>query len=339
MTKLLSITVPSYNSEDYLDRCIQSLLPGGEDVEIIIVNDGSTDQTQKIAERYAEKYPSMVRVVNQKNKGHGGAVNTGISVATGIYFKVVDSDDWVDEAAYMQILTTLKHLEMNGCILDMMISNFVYEKAGARRKKRLHYHKVFPQNQVFGWDDTKHFGLGKYILMHSIIYRTGLLRECHLQLPEHTFYVDNLFVYEPMPYVKRMYYLDVDFYRYYIGRADQSVNEKVMISRLDQQVRVNKRLIDAYDPWKIENPHLRQYMLNYIEIITMITSILCIKSGTDEHIHMKRALWRYIHKTYPRLYKWLTKHFMEFVFNLPGKMGNKLVVVIYQVVRKVYGFN
>ena len=93
--KVLSVTVPCYNSESYMNKCIDSLLKGGEDVEIIIVDDGSSDRTSEIADDYVRRYPSIVKAVHQENGGHGEAVNTGIANATGIYFKVVDSDDWV----------------------------------------------------------------------------------------------------------------------------------------------------------------------------------------------------------------------------------------------------
>ena len=102
--KLLTITVPCYNSESYMKRCIDSLLAGGEDVEIIIVDDGSTDGTAGIADEYAMQYPSVVKAIHQENGGHGQAVNTGIRNAKGLYFKVVDSDDWVKEEAYLKIL-------------------------------------------------------------------------------------------------------------------------------------------------------------------------------------------------------------------------------------------
>ena len=227
--KLLSIAIPCYNSQDYMEHCIESLLPGGEDVEIIIVNDGSMDATADIANRYAEKYPTIVKAVHQENGGHGEAVNTGIRNATGLYFKVVDSDDWVDGEAYRKILDTLRQLSGGNRTLDMLISNYVYEKEGAKKKKVMQYRGILPENQLFGWDEARHFKKGRYILMHSVIYRTQLLRECGLELPKHTFYVDNIFVYVPLPYVKTMYYLDVDFYRYFIGREDQSVNEAVMI--------------------------------------------------------------------------------------------------------------
>ena len=101
--KLLSIAIPSYNSEGFMRNCIESLLPGGEEVEIIIVNDGSKDGTGAIADEYAAKYPTIVKAVHQENGGHGEAVNAGLRNATGLYYKVVDSDDWVNEEAYLKI--------------------------------------------------------------------------------------------------------------------------------------------------------------------------------------------------------------------------------------------
>ena len=101
--KLLTFAIPSYNSQDYMEHCIQSLLPGGDDVEILVVDDGSKDRTAEIADEYEKKYPGIVRAIHQENGGHGEAVNAGIRNATGLFFKVVDSDDWVDYEAYMKI--------------------------------------------------------------------------------------------------------------------------------------------------------------------------------------------------------------------------------------------
>ena len=121
--------------------------------------------------------------------------------------------------------------------------------------------------QIFTWKDVKVFMLGQYILMHSVIYRTELLRQCNFELPKHTFYVDNIFVFQPLPYVKTMYYLDVNFYRYFIGRTDQSVNETVMIGRIDQQIRVTKLMLDYYENSRITSHKLRHYMVRYLEIM------------------------------------------------------------------------
>ena len=337
--KILSIAVPCYNSQDYMEKCVNSLLKGGEDVEILIVDDGSKDATEEIADAYEKKYPTIVRAIHQENAGHGGAVNTGIANATGLYFKVVDSDDWVDEDAYHQILDKLKEIVGGSRTLDMFISNFVYEKQGAKHKKVMRYTKQLPQNEIFTWSDIRRFTKGKYLLMHSVIYRTKLLRECGLQLPEHTFYVDNIFVYKPLPSVNTMYYLDVDFYRYFIGRDDQSVNEKVMIGRIDQQIKVNKLMVDEFDLWKITNRKLRGYMFNYLEIITVISTVMCIRSGTDENLEKKRELWGYIKRKDLRLFHHLRNGILGQSTNLPGRGGRKISIAAYKITQKVVGFN
>ena len=229
--KLLSFAIPCYNSAAYMEKCIKSCLAGGDDVEIIIVDDGSTkDDTLKIAKEYEAKYPNIVKAVHQENGGHGQAVNTGLANATGMFFKVVDSDDWVDVKSYKKILTKLKSFVEEDNLPDMLIANYVYEKVGAKRKKVIHYENALPVDRMFGWDEMGHFKVDQYILMHSVIYRTQLIKEFGLKLPEHTFYVDNIFVFEPLPVVQKMYYMNVNFYRYFIGREDQSVNETVMIS-------------------------------------------------------------------------------------------------------------
>lgn len=265
--KLLSIAIPCYNSEAYMRHCIESLLPGGDEVEILIVDDGSQkDRTGQIADEYEARYPGICRAIHQENGGHGAAVNAGLREATGIYFKVVDSDDWVNEEAYKEVLETLRFFVMGNQTLDMLITNFVYEKQGVKHKRVMQYRTALPKRQLCTWKDVKMFMLGQYILMHSVIYRTAMLKLSQLELPKHTFYVDNIYVYYPLPFVRKVYYLDVDFYRYYIGREDQSVNEKVMISRLDQQIFVTKTMIDMYQLKNIGCKKLRSYMLNYLAL-------------------------------------------------------------------------
>lgn len=338
--KLLSIAIPCYNSAAYMENCIRSLLPGGDEVEILIVDDGSQkDNTGEIADRYEREYPGICRAIHQENGGHGEAVNTGLKNATGIFFKVVDSDDWVNEEAYVQVLDTLRRFVYGGETLDMLVTNFVYEKEGARRKKVMKYHTAFPKDKVFGWNDVKFFMTGQYILMHSVIYRTGLLLQCGLELPKHTFYVDNIFVYQPLPHVKHIYYLDVNFYRYYIGRQDQSVNEEVMIGRIDQQIRVTKLMLGYYDAMKISSRKLRHYMIQYLEIMMTICSVLAIKSGTEENLEKKKELWQYLKKQNLPLYLRLRMGFLGQGCNLPGKGGRELLILGYKITQKFYGFN
>lgn len=338
--KLLSIAVPCYNSEGYMRNCIESLLPGGDEVEIIIVDDGSTkDRTAEIADEYAAKYPGIVKAVHQENGGHGQAVNTGLKHATGLYFKVVDSDDWLDKENYPKVLDKLAELVREGQNVDMMLCNYIYDKQGVKHKKVIRYANVFPQDQVFTWKDAKHFHLGQYILMHSVIYRTDFLKLCQLRLPKHTFYVDNIYVYYPLPHVRKMYYMDVDFYRYYIGREDQSVNEKVMISRVDQQIFVTKSMIDMYDMRKISNKKLRNYMTNYLAIMMTVSSILLIRSKNAENLEKKRELWQYLKKNHYRTYWKIRYGILGQTMNLPGRSGRKISSLAYIVARRIVGFN
>ena len=324
-------------------KAIESLLPGGDDVEILVVNDGSTkDNTLEIAREYEEKYPGIVRAIDQPNKGHGGAVNTGIQNATGLFFKVVDSDDWVKKSAYAKILGKLKEIVMCGERLDLLISNYVYEKDGEKRKKVIHFRRMFPQDEIFTWSDCHHFSKGHYILMHSAIYRTQILRDSGMVLPEHTFYVDNIYVYEPLLHVEKMCYLDVNFYRYYIGREDQSVNEEIMISRIDQQLRVNYLMIDYLVDNKsraLKDKKRYKYMRNYLEIITTISSILLIKKNTEDSLQEKRKLWTYIKGRDKHLWAYLRGGLPGNAMNLPGRGGRKVSVECYKIAQKIFKFN
>ncbi|MCR5255779.1 MAG: glycosyltransferase [Acetatifactor sp.] len=341
--KLLSIAVPCYNSEGYMRKCIDSLLKGGEDVEILIVDDGSfKDNTASIADEYEAEYPGICRAIHKENGGHGSAVNTGIKEATGLFFKVVDSDDWVKEEAYEKVLETLRRFAGSEKVLDMLICNYVYEKEGEKRKKVINYRRTLPVEEYFSWDDCGRFQKGHYILMHSVIYRTKLLKDCGLSLPEHTFYVDNIYVFEPMLNVKGMYYLDVNFYRYYIGRQDQSVNESVMIGRIDQQIKVNKIMYDFFSEHKNEitkDKRRYQYMFNYLEIITTVSSVLLTKAGDEENLKKKEDLWAYMQEKDNSLYRKLRHGLLGRATNLPGRGGRRITVDGYELARKIFNFN
>jgi glycosyltransferase involved in cell wall biosynthesis len=337
--KYISFAIPCYNSQDYMGRAIESILTGGEEIEIIIVNDGSTDRTSEIAHEYRKQYPDIIRVIDKENGGHGDAVNAGLDSARGKYFKVVDSDDWVDEESLQKILELLRNLEEEDNQIDMLVSNYVYEKVGANHKKCIHYRNALPQDEVFRWDDMGHFHLDQYILMHSVIYRTNMLKLSQLKLPKHTFYVDNIYVYYPLPHVRKIYYLDVDFYRYFIGRDDQSVNERNMIARVDQQIFVTKEMIDMYDLRKITSKKLRQYMVNHLAIMMTVSSILLIRSKTRENLEKKRELWTYLKKRDFKTFFKIRYGILGQTMNIPGRSGRKISSLAYSVARRIVGFN
>lgn len=334
---VLSIIVPCYNSADYLQRCVKPVLPYGDRVELLLIDDGSTDQTPQLADQLANQY-DFIHAVHQPNGGHGQAINTGMAHAHGFYFKVVDSDDWMDEENLKEALDYLQSTLENDEPIDMLISNFIFDRVGSHHKKTMNYPQL-PTRQDFGWDQVR-FPFGKYLLMHSVIYRTSLLTtEAHLQLPKHTFYVDNIYVFEPLIYVKKMYYLDINLYHYFLGRDDQSVNDAVMITRADQQLRVNRIMLDFYVRNEDINPRLQSYLRKYLQIITTITSVLLIKQNTKESLAAKKQLWKEIHNDDRHLYHQLRRNTFGIVVNLPGRVGRKMTVATYNLAEKLYGFS
>ena len=339
--KILTVAIPCYNSENYMEKCIRSVLRAGDDIEIIIVNDGSKDRTAEIADSYAEKYPDVIRAIHQENGGHGEAVNTGIKYAQGLYFKVIDSDDWADSKILRQVVDKLKQLEEAQTPVDMFLTNFIYDKVGARRKKVMHFRKAFPKDEVFDWSRMHHMKMTEYILMHNIIYRRQVLIDSGLKLPAHTFYVDNIFAFQPYPYVKTIYYMDADLYHYYIGREDQSVNEQIMIGRIDQQIKVNKIMIDimAEHDFKEDDKHVKKLMYVYLDKIMAVTSELLLVSNTPENLRKKKEIWQYLRKKSLPMYMHLRFTFIGIIVNLPGWLGRKIGVGGYKLARKLFGFN
>ena len=340
--KLITFAVPCYNSAAYMDHCVETLLQGGDDIEIILVDDGSTkDDTPAICDRYAAQYPDIVRAIHQPNGGHGEGVNQGLRNARGMYYKVVDADDWVDVDALKKVLDKLRQFTRDGKPVDMLICNYVYEHVEDNSQKFMHYRNVFPTGKVFNWEQISRFRPSQYLLMHSVIYRTQLLRDCELELPKHTFYVDNIIVYQPLPYVKNMYYMDVDLYRYFIGRSDQSVNEKVMVTRVDQQLRVNYHMIDSHDLREValKSRKLARYMFNYLAMMMTISSTFLIIDGSPEALGKKTQLWEYMRSVDSGLYHKMKYRAVSAVTNFPGYQGRRLSVGLYRLARKIYKFN
>ena len=287
---LLTVIVPAYNSEDYLDRALTTLVGYGDELEAIIVNDGSKDRTAQIADEWAARYPS-VTVIHQENKGHGGAVNAGLAAATGTHVRVVDSDDWLDRRATNAVLDVLREEREAGRDLDLLVTNYVYDKQGKSVKAVIRYRNVLPRGRTFGWADLRRCRYDQYLMMHALTMRTEVVRASGLIMPEHTFYVDYLYSHVPLPHVRTIRYLDVDLYRYFIGRDDQSVNEKVMISRLDQLARVNRLMAQAVPPRDSVDERLWRYMVHYLRINAVVCSVMAQLSGTPEHLALKDAIW------------------------------------------------
>ena len=342
--KTISFAIPCYNSAEYMDTCIKSILAcddGSGDIEIIIVDDGSTkDETPQKADEWEAAHPGIIRAIHQKNGGHGAAVNTGLANAEGVYFKVVDSDDWLDADAMRIIMEYLRSQCASDSPTDLVIGNYVYEKVFEGTRTVMDYKNVFPHDREFTWDDTKRFKRSQYLLMHSVIYRTQLLRDIGLKLPEHCFYVDNIFVYVPLPHVKTIRYFDVDMYRYFIGREGQSVNEDIMMSRIDQQIRITRIMIDAVDPsLEVPQQKLARYMENYLSMMMCICSVFLRMSGSSINEQKRQIIWRYLKDRRPNLYPIIRWNILNLGTNIPTSAGKAFGNAGYHLAQKVFKFN
>lgn len=338
--KYLSFIIPCYNSSKYMKKCINSILPLGEDVEILIIDDGSKkDNTLEIAKEYQKKYPKICKAIHKVNGGHGDALNVGMKHAKGLFVKVVDSDDWIDKSAGKELLNTIKTLEEENNQVDLVVTNFIYDKVGVVHKKVMKFPFSLPKNRVITWDEVGFFPPGKYMLMHSLCYRRDVLKKSKLVLPKHTFYVDDIYAYKPLPYVNKLIYLNVDLYHYFIGREDQSVNEKVMIGRLEQQYRVTKIMLYKVNLDKVKSKKLHQYMLSFMSIIMTITSVFSLLSKNEYWMKEKTKLWNELKKKKRKLYNELKHSPLGVAVNLPGKIGNKMTVIGYKLSQRLYGFN
>jgi glycosyltransferase involved in cell wall biosynthesis len=331
--KLITFVIPAYNSESYLHHAVDSLVFAGDDIEIIIVNDGSKDQTLSIAHAYQKRFPSIISVIDKANGGHGSAINAGLKQARGKYFKVIDSDDWVDQTSLLELMSTIKKHHVNNQTIDIYMTDFVYEHTSDNTQYTRNYQDNFPINQVFDWNQIKRkFMYSKTLMMHAFIFKTSILHEVELELPHHTFYVDNLFSYIPLPFTKYLYYLNIPFYRYFIGRSDQSITFKNITSRYLQQIKVQKLMMEAYSLDFINQlpKGLKQYMKHCLSAIMMITQMFTVASDSKERRIEMKLLWNQLKIRDKAMYRFLKYRSLNTSVNfLPWKLKGYIMVKGY----------
>ena len=236
--KILTIVVPSYNVEAYLEETLISFIPPEimEDLEVLIVNDGSADRTEEIGKRYEAKYPQTFRVITKTNGGHGSTINRGIEEAAGKYFKVVDGDDWVDTENFRRLMNMLKRLDV-----DVVGSNYTMVDHATRNPAKLQEHPFerVEYGRIYRLEEV----VGKVTVpMHAMTIKTELLREMRVKIDEHMFYVDMEYITFPLPYVNTWIVLEPSVYRYRLGLPNQSMSIKKMQANLKNHLHVLLRL-------------------------------------------------------------------------------------------------
>ena len=302
---LVTFLVPCYNSAEYMHVSIESLLKATRPVEIIVVNDGSTDATLETARRYEEQHPDVIRVIDQQNAGWGGGVNKGIAEARGWYFKVVDSDDYIEESALNKALATIGQQIEASQMPDLLVTNYVYDHQVDGEHHTIHYRGYFPEGRLFRWHEARRSKLDQLMMIHSSWYFTQLLRECGVHLPEKVCYMDSHLLLHPLPYVRTLYYLDVDAYHYQIGREGQSIDIEVMKQRIDQQLKATYMAIDDYSANVLVEvePNMAECYMRYFSAMVSVSTIYLFMIGTPEALQKNRDMWKYLRKKNPVLYQ------------------------------------
>lgn len=335
--KLISCVVCCYNSAAYMSKCIESLLKGKEKVEIIIIDDGSKDDTGKIADEYLAKYPDNIKVVHQQNAGHGAGVQKGIELATGYYFKVVDSDDWLDTDALNQFLDCI---EKSDKTIDVYMTDYRYCHQDGDESQTITYGSCFPENKVFTPRDIKHMELTKYFTIHSTCYRTDLLKGLNMRIPTKVSYDDNYFIYIPLPHVKKMYYLPVTLYCYLIGREGQSVSEAIAIKRYSHYLRIAEDCFLQVDQYQYKKDKAVWKMI-YHQYLIVYGSAMAFANiaGTKES---KKAL-KDFHKTCKannkRQYRRLRYFSLSSFIAQPNLLGRINAKIFYWISRRLVKYN
>lgn len=275
MEKILSIIIPTYNMAALLPRCLDSLTASGvlDDLDIMVVNDGSTDSSRAVAYSYAERYPQSIKVVDKKNGNYGSTINAALPLAVGEYVKVLDSDDWFDSQALAKYVAELKSLEQE---VDVSVTHFLMIHEGGRTetvKYQNYGREPYTYGKVYNLDKVLGDGFIRYFLMHSLTYRTQLLRDHGYRQTEGISYTDIQWSSYPFFWARSIVFHDLVVYRYNMDREGQTMDPAVIRKSLPQLERMTMDLMDFYRKADMSGlsearvGFLRQYFKNRLRLL------------------------------------------------------------------------
>lgn len=313
MSKVLTIVVPTYNVEKYLERCIMSLIQDEKILnmlDIIIVNDGSKDNSLEIAKKYEKQFPNCIRVIDKENGGHGSTINAGLKAAKGKYFRLLDSDDWVNVDDFPNYVRDLCKLDA-----DIVVTDYTLERVFSNISFPIKYN--IEKNKLTKFDDLDIKSLyPSYFANAASTFKTEKLRKSNLYLDEKCFYVDMEYIILPLKEINDYIYLDYNIYRYFFGRAGQSVNYDSLVKNRAMHEKVLKRLIDFY-----KNEKLSETKHEYIKYIISLMLNTHYNIYTKSNLPSKKCekeikeFDKYLKNIAPDLYKDTKEKFRSIKWN------------------------
>ena len=281
--KELSIIVPIYNMEKYIDRCVQSILDAklNDSIEVLLINDGSQDNSQEIMDNYYKQYPNIIRVFNKENGGHGSVIKFGIDKSEGKYLKVLDSDDYFNTENLIQLMAFLDKNED----VDLIITSYYKEFETSRLKQELNIktNEIMSFEKLYGiFSGTVNKEYINYVPMAMVAYKTEVLKKCNKRLMEKTYYVDTEFNVFYINEVNNFIYLDLPIYNYCIGRVDQSISSQSFVKNYNDHLKVVHSILEYY------NNHIFR-----TEIHKLVTEIMIVRLLNTQYAiygyHLKKG--------------------------------------------------
>ena len=341
--KVLTVVIPAYNSQQFLDQCISSMLVPEilEKLEIIVVNDGSTDDTAAAAERYCAQYPDVIRLISQENKGHGGALNTGCAAAVGKYLKVIDADDWVETKNLPAFLELLEH-----CGSDVVLTHYhTIDISTGEIKNWKTYPDEFGRSYRFDEIMADWRSFDRSLTFHGITYRTAFYQQFGIRLSEHVFYEDYEYSTFPCCHAKSVTPFDLFLYEYRIGDVNQSVSEHNQLKRISHIESVLNRMIGEYRKLSHIEDSGKTYIAFKIQslLLSYLTTVLLVNPNKKAGRQLAKQQLAQCRTTAPAVYDLVKRKYQ--IFSLMNRLhiskqtwNNILNSRVYRIIQKRHSF-
>lgn len=275
MEKILSISIAAYNIESYICSTIESLISEDviEKIEILIVSDGSTDNTVKIGKEYEEKYPDTIRVIEKENGGWGSTVNAGILNARGKYFKLIDGDD---QAMTENLPDFVRYLENSN--YDLVLTPYIeFIDETGELKEKISYGK-FAQGGISVSDLSE----DAHLNMHECCFKTSLLKDNNIRITEKCFYTDVEFVIRGLSVTKTIGFLDKIIYKYRVARAEQSMSINGFRKHYKEHLKMLYNMLEFEKNYSGDTKVKKVIQNRLKKVVMMQYNIFCLLEGTAE---------------------------------------------------------
>lgn len=311
MEKLLTIVMPCYNVEKYLDNGLRTLAQKefASALEVLIIDDGSKDQTKFIAGSYKEQYPDIFRIISKSNGGHGSVINRGIKEARGKYIRILDGDDWVDSYGLKRLLEAMAERDE-----DLLADKRCDVHLITREKNHISLPTSVQPNQHYAFSEVCVYpDVARYFMIHNFSVKTDLLRKNRISVTEGVFYEDSEYVMKATGICRSVYFFDIEVYQYLIGNVNQSVSSQNFVRRYGQFDTVTQAMLEFTKRQSLmqKEAGIAQYLFVRARTVVLTQFYIALIYDTDRKRGLERGkrLARLLKKQYPEMYKNVKKKY------------------------------